>query len=98
MWGSDGALYGTTFQGGGQVSGSVFRIKPAVLQGRQAADQFTVGFEGFASRLYGLYVAETLPPMWTRIATVTNTTGTAAWSQAISGAQIRFYRAQVLNS
>ena len=94
---SDGALYGTTFSGGGVVNGSVFRIKALALVGRQSAGRFTVRFEGFASQVYGLYAADRLPSNWTRIATVPNLTGTAEWHEAAPQPQQRFYRAQVLN-
>jgi uncharacterized repeat protein (TIGR03803 family) len=97
LWGSDGALYGTTFLGGGPVSGSVFRIKPAVLLGRQTAGRFTLRFEGFTSAVYGLEATDGLPPSWARIATITNLTGTVEWSETVPQPQRRFYRAQVLN-
>jgi uncharacterized repeat protein (TIGR03803 family) len=95
--GSDGALYGTTFSGNDPGAGSVFRIKPAALLGRQPGNHFTVRFEGFASQVYGLDAADRLPPSWTRMATITNLTGTVEWSETGPGARSRFYRAQVLN-
>ena len=97
IWGSDGALYGTTFSGGRPVSGGVFRIKPVALLGRQAAGHFTVRFEGFASQVYELDSADHLSSSWATITTVTNITGTVEWSDPSPGAAMQFYRARVLN-
>jgi uncharacterized repeat protein (TIGR03803 family) len=97
IWGSDGAMYGTTFLGGGVVDGSVYRIKPLALVGRDDGDGFTVRFEGFASQIYGLDASDRLPPSWSRVATVTNLTGTVEWTEPVPQPPRRFYRAQVLN-
>ena len=96
-WGSDGALYGTSFIGGSAYSGTVFRVEPVALLGRQTGDHFTVRFEGFASQRYGLDATDQLPPSWTRIATVTNITGAVEWSETAPQPQSRCYRAQILN-
>ncbi len=97
IWASDGALYGTTFLGGGVVDGSVFRVKPVVLTGRQMGGQFTVRFEGFASQVYDLEASDGLPPTWSRIASVTNLTGAVDWIEPPPQPSRRFYRAQILN-
>jgi hypothetical protein len=97
LWGSDGALYGTTFLGGGLADGSVFRVKPVALVGRQTGGQFALLFEGFASQVYGLDASDGLPPSWSRIATLTNHTGTVGWTEDPPHPLRRFYRAQVLN-
>ena len=95
--GSDGALYGTTFYGSGPVLGSVFRIKPPALQGEKNSGGFTVRLEGFTGCLYGLDVADSLPPAWTQVAVLTNLTGTVAWPEPAPLANQRFYRARALN-
>ena len=95
--GSDGALYGTTFDGSGQVFASVFRIKPLALQGEKTPGGFVVHLEGFTGHHYGLDATDSLPPMWTQIAALTNLTGTVAWPDATPVVNQRFYRARVLN-
>jgi uncharacterized repeat protein (TIGR03803 family) len=97
IWGSDGALYGTTFDGGDSFYGSVFRIKPVALLGIQTGGEFTLRFEGFASQIYGLDEADGLPATWSRIANVTNVTGTVDWPGGPPNTARRFYRAEVLN-
>jgi uncharacterized repeat protein (TIGR03803 family) len=102
-WGSDGALYGTTFLGGtnspsgGWIDGSVFRIEPVVLLGDREGGRFTVLFDGFASQRYALYASDSLPANWVNVATVTNRNGMAAWSEPSPSPSSRFYRAQILN-
>jgi uncharacterized repeat protein (TIGR03803 family) len=96
-WGSDGALYGTTFVGAGGLQGSVFRVKPLVLIARQLAGQVTLRFEGFASQRYSLEAGDSLSPAWSAIANVTNLTGVVEWPVPPPVPTRRFFRAQILN-
>jgi uncharacterized repeat protein (TIGR03803 family) len=93
--GSDGALYGTTFYGSGSLYGSVFRIRPVVLDGRNSPGGFIVRVAGFTGQRYAVEATESLPPAWNEVASVTNLTGTVEWLDA-TGADQRFYRARVL--
>ena len=92
--GSDGALYGTTFNGSGPVYGSVFRIKPWALGGQKSGIGFIVRLEGSAGQRYTVEATDLLPPQWQEVVTVTNLTGTAEWLDT-TGAAERFYRARV---
>jgi len=95
--GSDGALYGTTFVGGSGVEGSVFRVKPLVLEARQLAGQITLRFDGSADQRYSVEAADNFPPAWSAIGSVTNLTGTADWPVPSPASPRRFFRAQILN-
>ncbi len=93
--GSDGALYGTTFNGSGPVFGSVFRIRPWALGGEKSDIGFIVHLEGSAGQRYTVEATDLLPPQWQEVATVTNLIGTVDWLDPTSAAQ-RFYRARLL--
>jgi len=93
--GSDGALYGTTYNGSGPVYGSVFRIKPWALGGQKSDIGFIVRLEGSAGQRYTVEATDLLPPQWQEVVTVTNLTGTVEWLDAIGAAE-RFYRARLL--
>jgi len=96
LFGSDGTLYGTTFNGSGPVYGSIFRLKPLVLRSRKSPVGVIIQCEGFAGLRYALEATDTLPPQWQEVATVTNLTGTVEWLDD-TGAVKRFYRARVLS-
>ena len=95
LFGSDGTLYGTTFNGSGPVYGSIFRLKPLVLRSRKSPVGVIIQCEGFAGHRYALEATDSLPPQWHEVATVTNLTGTVEWLDD-TGAGEQFYRARVL--
>ena len=95
--GSDGALYGTTFFGSGQVFASVFRIEPLALEGETTPGGFTVHLDGFKGDRYALDVTDSLSSTWTQIVVLTNLTGTVAWPDTGPLLKQRFYRARTLN-
>jgi uncharacterized repeat protein (TIGR03803 family) len=94
--GSDGALYGTTFYGGGQIDATVFRIKPFALRAEKNVGGITVSVDGFASQRYALELASALPGSWSTGVSLTNITGSVSWQETGVNTN-RFYRAQVLN-
>ena len=94
--GSDGALYGTTFRGGGPIYGTVFRIKPVALRAEKVGGGVAVHMEGFVGHHYALEATGSFPPAWTQVATLTNLTGTVSWLNT-SVTTNGFYRARVLN-
>jgi uncharacterized repeat protein (TIGR03803 family) len=94
--GSDGALYGTTFSGGGPVYASVFRITPFALKTEKSTPCCTVVLEGFSGHRYEIEASDSLPPGWSDVATVTNLTGTARWIDTNAVSDQKLYRARAL--
>lgn len=93
----DGALYGTTFTGGGAVYATVFRIKPFALRAQRNVETgITIHLDGFASQTYALDATANFTAAWTNVATMTNVTGTVSWTDSISSTN-RYYRGRVLN-
>lgn len=92
----DGALYGTTFYGGGAIDATVFRIRPFGLVAEKNGGGVTIHVEGFAGHRYGLDAMAGPFGTWTNVATVTNVTGTVSWLDAVPGTN-RVYRGRVLD-
>ena len=95
-WSRDGGLYGATFGGGPDGSGTLFRITPVVLTAQVAGPDVLLNLGGFKTHHYGVDASEQMTNDWVRIATVTNLTGTVQLRTPRS-AGYRFYRAEVLN-
>jgi uncharacterized repeat protein (TIGR03803 family) len=93
--GSDGALYGTTYIGGGFIYGTVFRIKPVALRLEKSQAGTAVHFQGFAGHRYALESSDGMPAVWTEAGNVTNLTGNAVWIDESPGTN-RFFRARII--
>jgi uncharacterized repeat protein (TIGR03803 family) len=92
--GTDGALYGGNFTGGGVSYGAVFRIKPAALTFTPGLDGARLRLEGFVGGKYELMSSHVLPAQWQSEGTVTNTTGLLDFRIPILKTNT-FFRAQI---
>ncbi len=90
--GTDGAFYGTTCDGLGEIYGAVFRINPVSLL-------LTPGFvqvNAMTGRTYALETLDQLGNTWTEQARLTNVTGTLQFPISRSEAR-RFFRTRLVS-
>ena len=96
MQGADGALYGTTYAGGNQNLGTVFRsVIPRIISLTQGADHsVTLSCVSLPNASTRLWATTNLayPAAWRAIYTNTSTSANGTWTYTDSAGPPRFYR------
>jgi uncharacterized repeat protein (TIGR03803 family) len=87
----DGAFYGTTYNGRGDVYGAVFRINPISLVVTATA----VRLHAMIGQTYAFETVDQLGGTWTEVGRSTNTTGTLEFLLP-AGDSPRFFRARLV--
>ena len=98
--GNDGNFYGTTFQGGRNTGGTIFRlIERPVLSGTNAGGgRVTLSWNSFSNGVYQVdYKPTVVTPTWTPLVmNVTAKSTRTSITNSLQGATLRFYRVGLL--